>query len=40
MVATFPNAQLQVIANAGLFSHEERPGEVAQALLPLLTATS
>jgi pimeloyl-ACP methyl ester carboxylesterase len=39
MVATFPNAQLEVIAGAGLFSHEERPVEVAQALLPLLTAT-
>jgi haloalkane dehalogenase len=37
MVASFPNADLTVIANAGLFSHEERPAEVAQALLPLLT---
>jgi haloalkane dehalogenase len=38
MVGSFPNADLSVIANAGLFSHEERPAEVAQALLPLLTA--
>jgi pimeloyl-ACP methyl ester carboxylesterase len=39
MVADFPNAQLDVIADAGLFSHEERPAEVALALLPVLTAT-
>jgi haloalkane dehalogenase len=38
MVATFPNASLTVIAGAGLFSHEERPSEVAAALLPVLTA--
>jgi haloalkane dehalogenase len=38
MVADFPRAQLAVIAGAGLFSHEERPAEVAQALLPVLTA--
>lgn len=38
MVGSFPNADLSVIANAGLFSHEERPADVAQALLPLLTA--
>jgi haloalkane dehalogenase len=38
MVATFPNATLSVIANAGLFAHEERPAEVAEALLPVLTA--
>jgi haloalkane dehalogenase len=38
MVATFPNARLQVIAGAGLFAHEERPAEVAAALLPTLTA--
>jgi haloalkane dehalogenase len=37
MVATFPDAQLSVIEGAGLFSHEERPAEVAQALLPVLT---
>jgi haloalkane dehalogenase len=36
MVSTFPNAQLSVIKGAGLFSHEERPAEVAQALLPAL----
>ena len=36
MVGTFPNAQLKVIKGAGLFSHEERPAEVAQALLPTL----
>ena len=39
MVADFPNAHLTVIAQAGLFSHEERPPAVAQALLPVLTAT-
>ena len=38
MVATFPNARLEVIAGAGLFAHEERPAEVAKALLPVLTA--
>jgi haloalkane dehalogenase len=37
MLADFSNAQLAVIAGAGLFSHEERPAEVAQALLPVLT---
>lgn len=37
MVATFPNAQLTEIKGAGLFSHEERPAEVAAALLPVLT---
>jgi pimeloyl-ACP methyl ester carboxylesterase len=36
MVATFPNARLEVIEGAGLFSHEERPAEVAAALLPVL----
>lgn len=36
MVATFPDARLAVIEGAGLFSHEERPAEVAQALLPTL----
>jgi haloalkane dehalogenase len=39
MVASFPDARLAVIADAGLFAHEERPAEVAQALLPVLTAT-
>ena len=36
MVATFPDARLAVIDGAGLFSHEERPSDVADALLPLL----
>jgi haloalkane dehalogenase len=39
MVAGFPDAQLAVIDGAGLFSHEERPAEVANALLPTLTGT-
>jgi pimeloyl-ACP methyl ester carboxylesterase len=39
MVETFPNASLKVIAGAGLFAHEERPAQVAEALLPVLTAT-
>jgi haloalkane dehalogenase len=38
MVASFPNANLKVISGAGLFAHEERPKEVAEALLPVLTA--
>ena len=37
MVTTFPNATLTVIEGAGLFSHEERPAEVAAALLPTLS---
>jgi pimeloyl-ACP methyl ester carboxylesterase len=37
MVDTFPDADLVVIEGAGLFSHEERPAEVAEALLPVLT---
>ncbi len=36
MVGTFPDARLDVVRGAGLFSHEERPAEVAQALLPVL----
>ncbi len=36
MVDTFPEARLTVIRGAGLFSHEERPSEVAEALLPVL----
>jgi len=36
MVDTFPNAHLHVIDNAKLFSHEEFPQEVAEALLPTL----
>jgi haloalkane dehalogenase len=37
MVADFPDARLDVIAGAGLFAHEERPADVARALLPTLT---
>ena len=37
MVATFPDARLAVVDGAGLFAHEERPAEVAAALLPVLT---
>ena len=37
MVGTFPDAELTVIEGAGLFCHEERPAEVARALLPTLT---
>ncbi len=37
MVGTFPNARLTVVKDAGLFAHEERPAEVAGALLPTLT---
>ncbi|MCU0271075.1 MAG: alpha/beta hydrolase [Acidimicrobiales bacterium] len=37
MVDTFPDARLEVIAGAGLFSHEERPDQVAAAILPVLT---
>lgn len=40
MVATFPDARLTVIPGAGLFSHEERPAEVAAALLPVLSGRS
>ena len=36
MVGTFPDAQLSVIEEARLFSHEERPAEVAEAMLPVL----
>lgn len=38
MVDDFANASLTVIPAAGLFAHEERPAEVAQALLPTLTS--
>lgn len=38
MMSTFPNATIDVIDGAGLFSHEEAPAEVAAALLPVLTA--
>lgn len=36
MVGTFADARLAVVPGAGLFSHEERPAEVAAALLPVL----
>jgi haloalkane dehalogenase len=39
MVGTFPDARLTVIDGAALFSHEERPAEVAEALLPFLTGS-
>lgn len=38
MVGDFRSAHLEVIPGAGLFSHEERPAEVAAAMLPTLTA--
>ena len=37
MVSGCPNAHLTVIDEASLFIHEERPAEVSQALLPVLT---
>jgi pimeloyl-ACP methyl ester carboxylesterase len=37
MVGTFPDARLEVVPDAGLFAHEERPDAVAAALLPTLT---
>ncbi|MGA0879211.1 MAG: alpha/beta fold hydrolase [Ilumatobacteraceae bacterium] len=37
MLADFPHASLSVIDGAGLFCHEERPAQVAQALLPMLS---
>lgn len=36
MVGTFADARLAEIEGAGLFAHEERPAEVAAALLPTL----
>ena len=36
MVSGFPDAHLTVVDDASLFVHEERPAEVAQALLPVL----
>jgi pimeloyl-ACP methyl ester carboxylesterase len=39
MVDTFPDARLAIIEGAGLFVHEERPAEVAEALLPTLTGS-
>ena len=38
MVGSFDRATLKVIPDAGLFAHEERPAEVATALLPVLTS--
>lgn len=38
MVDTFPDATLEVVRGAGLFSHEERPREVAAALRRLTGA--
>lgn len=37
MVESFPDARLTVIPNAGLFAHEERPREVAAALLATIS---
>lgn len=39
MVGGFPDARIEAIEGAGLFSHEERPVDVARALLPTLTGT-
>ncbi len=36
MVSTFADARLHVVKGAKLFAHEERPEEVARALLPVL----
>ena len=36
MVETFPMASIEVIADAQLFVHEERPEDVARAILPTL----
>lgn len=36
MVKQFPNASIEVLPDAGLFSHEENPAAVAKALLPTL----
>ncbi len=40
MVGTFPDARLAVIEGAGLFSHEECPAKVAEALLPVLVGAA
>jgi haloalkane dehalogenase len=37
MVSTFPEATIDVLDGVGLFSHEEAPRAVADALLPTLT---
>ncbi|MBX2798339.1 MAG: alpha/beta hydrolase [Myxococcales bacterium] len=39
MVQTFPDASLHEVPGAKLFVHEERPLEVAQAMLPALLGT-
>jgi pimeloyl-ACP methyl ester carboxylesterase len=39
MIPEFATATFETIFGAGLFAHEERPAEVAGALLPTLTAT-
>jgi haloalkane dehalogenase len=39
MVDEFPDAHLTVIERAGLFAHEERPEDVARAMLPTLIGT-
>ena len=39
MLPTFPDADLRMIPGAGLFSHEERPAEVADALLPTISGS-
>ena len=39
MLSDFADARLAVIEDAGLFSHEEQPAAVAEALLEVLTAT-
>jgi haloalkane dehalogenase len=36
MVGSFPDARLEVVDGAAIFSHEERPAEVARALLKVL----
>ncbi len=38
MAHEFPDATIDVLAGVGLFSHEESPAAVAQALIPVLTA--
>jgi haloalkane dehalogenase len=39
MVDTFPDARLHVVEGASVFSHEERPAEVARALLQVLSTS-
>lgn len=38
MLSTFRDAHLHVVSKTKLFSHEERPAEVAEAILPTLLA--